>query len=106
MSYSLEQALNSSVPFETLYQVYYNDYLRRLYAKETRMVVCTAIISLVEFQNLRLNDTIYFQGINYIINSLVYDFNKQMAKLELITRNENIDVQRVIGIGDNGSHNI
>ena len=102
LSFSVEAAINDAIPINTLYQVYYNSYIRRLYDVKTRMVSCKAIISLVEFQGLKLNDIIYFQGINYVINKMVYDFNKQVAKMELISLLEGASTQSLNDIAGNG----
>ena len=102
LTYSVEQAINTKVPINTLYQVYYNDYIRRIYDNQTKILSCQAVISLTEFVNLRLNDPIEYDGQNYTINSMRYDMLAQKAILELLTFDEPVNTQKIIDIDDRG----
>ena len=88
---------------DTLYQLYYNKFLQRIYNEQGRIVTVQFVLPLGEFLEFRLNDVIYADGQYYIVNNLEYNLSSREAKAELFTFNPSFVERRITGIGIGGA---
>jgi hypothetical protein len=85
MAFGLEYSVRGDAPINTLYLMYWNEYLSRMYSTQSRLVKLGAYIPVGEWLNFQLNDTIAISGNYYKVQSVKYDMLTQWANLELIT---------------------
>jgi hypothetical protein len=85
MAFGLEYSVRGDAPVNTLYLMYWNEYLSRMYSTQSRLVKMTGIVPVGEWLNFELNDTIAISGNYYKVQSVKYDMLTEIANLELIT---------------------
>lgn len=85
MAFGLEYSVRGDAPINTMYLMYWNEYLSRMYSTQSRLVKMTGIIPVGEWLNFELNDTIAISGNYYKVQSVKYDMLTEVANLELIT---------------------
>jgi hypothetical protein len=84
-AFGIELSLRGDAPLNTMYLMYWNEYLSRMYSTQSRVVKMTAILPVGEWLNLELNDTIAISSNYYKVQSIQYDMLTEQANLELIT---------------------
>lgn len=84
-AFAFELTLRGDAPKNTMYMMYWHQYLSRMYSTQSRVVKMTAILPVGEWLNLQLNDTIAISGNYYKIQSIKYDMLTEIANLELVT---------------------
>ena len=84
-AFGLELSLRGDAPVNTMYQMYWSEYLSRMYSTQSRVVKMTAVLPVGEWLNLDLNDTIAISSNYYKIQSIKYDMLTEIANLELVT---------------------
>lgn len=99
LTYGLETTISGDMATNTMYMVFWQRYLSRLYSSRSRVVYMTAIIPVGEWLNLSLNDTIAVSGNYYKINKITYDMLNERADLELITYPD-VDVLSITADGN------
>lgn len=87
LSYGLENALSGNMALNTLFKLYYQNYLSRYYSTKSRLVTMNAIIPVGEWLNLDLNDTIAVSGNYYKIQKIQYDILNERASIDFVTYN-------------------
>ena len=90
-AFGLEFSSRGDAPINTMYLMYWHEYLSRMYSTQSRLVKITAIIPVGEWLNFELNDTIAISGNYYKVQSVKYDMLTEVANLELITY-PNVDI--------------
>ena len=85
MAFGLEYSVRGDAPVNSIYNLYWKEYLSRMYSTQSRLVKMTGIIPVGEWLNFALNDTIAISGNYYKVQSVKYDMLTEMANLELIT---------------------
>jgi hypothetical protein len=85
LAFGLETTIAGDAPTSTMWDMYWSDYLSRMYSSQSRLVKLTAYIPVGEWLNFKLNDTIAISGNYYKVQSVKYDMLSQIANLELIT---------------------
>jgi hypothetical protein len=90
-AFGLEFSARGDAPINTMYLMYWHEYLSRMYSTQSRLVKMTAIIPVGEWLNFELNDTIAISGNYYKVQSVKYDMLTEVANLELITY-PNVDI--------------
>jgi len=85
MAFGLEYSVRGDAPVNSMYLMYWNEYLSRMYSTQSRLVKLGAYIPVGEWLNFQLNDTIAISGNYYKVQSVKYDMLTQLANLELIT---------------------
>jgi hypothetical protein len=85
LSFGLETALAGDMALNTLFKLYYQNYLSRYYSTKSRLVRMNAVIPVGEWLNLELNDTINVSGNKYKIQKIDYDILNERAVIELVT---------------------
>lgn len=85
LAFGLETTISGDAPTATLWDMYWSDYLSRMYSTQSRLVKMNGIIPVGEWLTLKLNDTIAISGNYYKLQSLQYDMLTERASLELIT---------------------
>ena len=85
MAFGLEYSIRGDAPKNSMYLMYWNEYLSRMYSTQSRLVKLGAYIPVGEWLNFQLNDTIAISGNYYKVQSVKYDMLTQWANLELIT---------------------
>jgi hypothetical protein len=91
VAFGLEYSVRGDAPVNTLYLMYWNEYLSRMYSTQSRLVKMTGIVPVGEWLNFALNDTIAISGNYYKVQSVKYDMLTEVANLELITY-PNVDI--------------
>jgi hypothetical protein len=91
MAFGLEYSVRGDAPVNSIYNLYWKEYLSRMYSTQSRLVKMTGIIPVGEWLNFALNDTIAISGNYYKVQSVKYDMLTEMANLELITY-PNVDI--------------
>jgi hypothetical protein len=84
-AFGLELSLRGDAPTKTMYDLYWTEYLTRMYSTQSRVVKMTAVLPVGEWLNLKLNDTIAISGNYYKLQSIKYDMLTEIGNLELIT---------------------
>ena len=84
-AFGLELSLRGDAPTQTMYDLYWTEYLTRMYSTQSRVVKMTAVLPVGEWLNLELNDTIAISSNYYKIQSIQYDMLTEIANLELVT---------------------
>ena len=87
LSYGLENAISGNMALNTLFHLYYENYLSRYYSTKSRLVMMNAVIPVGEWLNLDLNDTIAVSGNYYKIQKITYDILNERAVIEFVTYN-------------------
>lgn len=95
-AFGLESTLDGDMPTNTLYLMYWHEYLSKLYSTRSRVVIVNAHIPVGEWINMQLNDTIAISGNYYKIQNITYDINKEYGTLELLTY-PNVQILQVTG---------
>jgi hypothetical protein len=95
-AFGLEANVDGDMPINTLYLMYWHEYLSKLYSTRSRVVVVNASIPVGEWINMQLNDTIAISGNYYKIQSITYDIGREYGTLELLTY-PNVEILRVVG---------
>jgi hypothetical protein len=85
VAFGLEYSIRGDAPKNSMYLMYWNEYLSRMYSTQSRLVKLGAYIPVGEWLNFELNDTIAISGNYYKVQSVKYDMLTQWANLELIT---------------------
>lgn len=85
LAFGLETTISGDAPTKTMWDMYWSDYLSRMYSTQSRLVKMTAIIPVGEWLNFKLNDTIAISGNYYKVQSIKYDMLTEVANLELVT---------------------
>ena len=85
LAFGLETTISGDAPTATLWDMYWSDYLSRMYSTQSRLVKMNGVIPVGEWLTLKLNDTIAISGNYYKLQSLQYDMLTERASLELIT---------------------
>jgi len=88
LAYGLENVLAGDMALNTLFKLYYENYLSRYYSTKSRIVTMDAVIPVGEWLNLSLNDTIDISGNYYKIQKIDYDILNERAVIEFITYND------------------
>jgi hypothetical protein len=91
MAFGLEYSIKGDAPVNSIYNLYWKEYLSRMYSTQSRLVKMTGIVPVGEWLNFALNDTIAISGNYYKVQSVKYDMLTEMANLELITY-PNVDI--------------
>ena len=97
-AFGLELSLRGDAPTKTMYDLYWSEYLTRMYSTQSRVVKMTAVLPVGEWLNLELNDTIAISSNYYKIQSIQYDMLTEIANLELVTY-PNVEIMRFTTIG-------
>ena len=97
-AFGLELSLRGDAPLNTMYLMYWNEYLSRMYSTQSRVVKMTAILPVGEWLNLELNDTIAISSNYYKVQSIQYDMLTEQANLELITYPD-VEIMRFTTVG-------
>lgn len=97
-AFGLELSLRGDAPVKTMYDMYWNEYLSRMYSTQSRVVKMTAVLPVGEWLNLDLNDTIAISSNYYKIQSIQYDMLTEIANLELVTY-PNVEIMRFTSTG-------
>ena len=84
-AFGLELSLRGDAPTNTMYIMYWNEYLSRMYSTQSRVVKMTAVLPVGEWLKLNLNDTIAISSNYYKVQSIKYDMLTEIANLELVT---------------------
>lgn len=84
-AFGLELSLSGNAPVNTMYLMYWSEYLSRMYSTQSRVVKMTAVLPVGEWLKLQLNDTIAISSNYYKLQSVEYDMLTEIAKLELVT---------------------
>jgi hypothetical protein len=84
-AFGLENSFSGDAPLETFYMMYWHKYVSRMYSEQSRVVRVKAILPVLEWLNMKLNDTIVLSGNYYKMQSIQYDMLTEVANLELIT---------------------
>lgn len=84
-AFGLELSLRGDAPVNSMYMMYWNQYLSRMYSTQSRVVKMTAVLPVGEWLTLQLNDTIAISSNYYKIQSIKYDMLTEIANLELVT---------------------
>jgi hypothetical protein len=84
-AFGLENSFSGDVPLNTFYMMYWHKYVSRMYSEQSRIVRVKAILPVLEWLNMKLNDTIVLSGNYYKMQSIQYDMLTEVANLELIT---------------------
>jgi hypothetical protein len=84
-AFGLELSLRGDAPTNSMYVMYWNEYLSRMYSTQSRVVKMTAVLPVGEWLKLELNDTIAISSNYYKLQSVKYDMLTEIANLELIT---------------------
>ena len=84
VAFGLEAPLTGNMPKNTMYWMYWNKYLSRLYSSRSRIVVVDAVIPVGVWLNMKLNDNVAISGNYYKIQKIQYDLLSQKAVIELI----------------------
>ena len=84
-AFGLEMTLRGDAPKNTMYMMYWHEYLSRMYSTQSRVVKMTAVLPVGEWLNLNLNDTIAISSNYYKVQSIKYDMLTEIANLELVT---------------------
>ena len=85
LAFGLETTIAGDAPTATMWDMYWSDYLSRMYSSQSRLVKISALIPVGEWLNFALNDTIAISGNYYKVQSVKYDMLTEWANLELIT---------------------
>jgi hypothetical protein len=85
MAFGLEYSIKGDAPVNSIYNLYWKEYLSRMYSTQSRLVKMTGIVPVGEWLNFELNDTIAISGNYYKVQSVKYDMLTEIANLELIT---------------------
>jgi len=85
VAFGLETTISGDAPTATMWDMYWSDYLSRMYSSQSRLVKLSAYIPVGEWLNFKLNDTIAISGNYYKVQSVKYDMLTELANLELIT---------------------
>ena len=85
MAFGLEYSIRGDAPKNSMYLMYWNEYLSRMYSTQSRLVKLGAYIPVGEWLSFELNDTIAISGNYYKVQSVKYDMLTQWANLELVT---------------------
>ena len=92
LAFSLEDTLrtfaNAKMPLNTLYKLYYSDYIKRIYDSDNKYFLCEAVLPVGEFLNFRLNDTVEINGYYFKVEEFRYSMNKEKAFLKLFRYKE------------------
>jgi hypothetical protein len=91
MAFGLEYSVRGDAPVNSIYNLYWKEYLSRMYSTQSRLVKMTGIVPVGEWLNFQLNDTIAISGNYYKVQSVKYDMLTEVANLELITY-PNVDI--------------
>jgi hypothetical protein len=91
MAFGLEYSIKGDAPVNSIYNLYWKEYLSRMYSTQSRLVKMTGIVPVGEWLNFALNDTIAISGNYYKVQSVKYDMLTEIANLELITY-PNVDI--------------
>lgn len=88
--YSLNWGIENSTLLDgavenSLYNVYYEDYLNDLFFLKSRQINVSGVFNLNTTITLKLNDKVIIRDKRYKINKLDLNLNKQTFKMELIT---------------------
>lgn len=97
-AFGLELSLRGDAPTKTMYDMYWSEYLSRMYSTQSRVVKMTAVLPVGEWLNLDLNDTIAISSNYYKIQSIQYDMLTEIANLELVTY-PNVEIMRFTSTG-------
>jgi hypothetical protein len=97
-AFGLELSLRGDAPTKTMYDLYWSEYLTRMYSTQSRVVKMTAVLPVGEWLNLNLNDTIAISSNYYKIQSIQYDMLTEIANLELVTY-PNVEIMRFTSTG-------
>ena len=84
-AFGLEAPLKGNMPINSMYWLYWNKYLSRLYSSRSRIVVVNAVLPVGVWLNMKLNDNVAISGNYYKIQKIQYDLLSQKAVIELIT---------------------
>ena len=80
-----QSTLTNVLITNSLYEVYYSDYIENLFNYRARLVKATAILPISVLTSLKLNNRIIIRDKRYIINSFTTDLTTGEASFELIT---------------------
>lgn len=69
---------------KSLYQEYWVDYVGSLYDPKKRLVTCKAVMPLIRILKFKLNDSLFWRGQEWKINSAKVNMNTGSVELELI----------------------
>lgn len=97
-AFGLELSLRGNAPTKTMYDMYWTEYLSRMYSTQSRVVKMTAILPVGEWLNLEFNDTIAISSNYYKVQSIQYDMLTEQANLELITYPD-VEIMRFTTVG-------
>ena len=82
----LNEYTNTNSFEDTLFKVYYQDYIAQVFQNDKRLTTIYAYLPIKMLQEFILADTIAIQDRNYTINEIETDFNTGRSKLELINK--------------------
>lgn len=84
-AFGIEGSLSGDTPTNTLYFLYWNKYISRLFSTRSRIIVVNINLPVGEWLNMKLNDTIAISGNYYKIQSIQYDINREYGSIELLS---------------------
>ncbi len=82
----LNEYTNTNSFEDTLFKVYYQDYIAQVFQNDKRLTTIYAYLPIKMLQEFILADTIAIIDRNYTINEIETDFNTGRSKLELINK--------------------
>jgi hypothetical protein len=71
---------------DTLFQVYYSNYVSSVFNATNRITKVTAFLPLRILYNFNLNDTFIINSRNYLINSITTDLQSGKSSIELLNK--------------------
>jgi hypothetical protein len=80
-----QSTLTNEVITNSLYQIYYSDYIENIFNYRARLVKVTAVLPISVLTSLKLNNRVIIRDKRYIINSFTTDLTTGEASFELIT---------------------
>jgi hypothetical protein len=80
-----ENPVYGSIPTESLYTEYWNNYITLLYNPRTRLINCKGIIPLAKYFKIELNDIVEFRGNVYHLRAINnYDLKEGTCDIQLL----------------------
>jgi len=77
-----EESVYGTKPVNSLYSIYWSDYVNLLYSPRTRLLNMAAIIPLADYIEMELNDIVNFRGNDYHLRAL-NDYNLSTGEVSI-----------------------
>ena len=80
-----QSTLTNEVVVNSLYQIYYSNYISNIFNYRARLIKVSAILPISVLTSLKLNNRVIIRDKRYIINSFTTDLTTGEASFELLT---------------------